>query len=106
MLAETDRTVGENPRRTDERCSSAQVSASLRHLSWVRSRLANIDLAESAGAVAVTNNWRRKTQTKPPILDTLHLPVTDPARRVAKCPSASHEISINDLVIGFAGRLG
>jgi hypothetical protein len=44
---------------------SAEVSASLRHLSRVRPRLTNIDLAEVVGAVVVTNKRGRKIQAKP-----------------------------------------
>jgi hypothetical protein len=56
---------GKDPRRTDERLSSAQVSASLRQLDRVRSSLANIDLAETAGAVEFTNKCGRNIQAKP-----------------------------------------
>jgi hypothetical protein len=65
MLAETDRARGKDPRRTDERRSSAQVSASLPHLDRVRSSLANVDVAETAGAVEFTNKRGRNIQAKP-----------------------------------------
>ena len=56
---ETDRTGGQDPRRTDERPSSAEVSASVRHRIRVRSSLANFDFAEMAGAVLFTNKCGR-----------------------------------------------
>jgi hypothetical protein len=64
-LRELTAPEGKDPRRTDERRSSAQVSASLRHLCGVRSSLANIDLAETAGAVVFTNKCGRNIQAEP-----------------------------------------
>jgi hypothetical protein len=68
MLADTDRAGDKSqgaPTRGDH---SAEVSASLRHLSRVRSETANTDLAEAAGAVVVSNKRGQniqQTQSRP-----------------------------------------